>query len=490
MSILTELRRMNELAGTLNEGKVERAAVDFLSQQIKQSKFKGKVFIAGGYVRDEFLGLDPKDIDLVVEMPDGGIKFAEWLTKKLKIYKSGSNPVVFKKFGTAKFNLLGITHAGQDLSGLDIEVVMTRTEKYDSKSRKPEVATGTLKDDVERRDFTVNSLLKDLTTGEVLDLTGMGKNDIKKGVVRTPLDPDIIFTDDPLRMLRAIRFAVKYNWDLPFFMIRSMKKNSIKLKKISAERIRDELNKMLVTKNPDKAIRLLQITNLNKHVMPELDLLKGLGQNKHHDMDVLGHSLKVLKGVPAKLTTRLAALMHDVGKSQTKEVIDGEVHFYKHEEVSGEMARIIMTRLKYPNNIIEPVVKAVDQHMRLKSAGDDANITDKALRKLSRQLGDHLEDTLDLMHSDNLAHATTSVMPNQIPNIRKRLKGLKALTKENPKLPVNGGDVMKHVGLNKGGPIVGKLLALVQDAWDDNPKLSRDDALNLVALGYKELTKG
>ena len=194
------------------EGAMEKSAIDFLSKEIRASKFKGKVFVAGGYVRDELLGLDPKDIDLVVELPNGGIAFAEWLTKKHKIYKKNSNPVIFPNFGTAKFQLYGISHNGHDLSNLEIEVVMTRKEKYsDSKGRKPDVSPGTLKDDVERRDFTVNSMLKDLTTGEVVDLTGMGKKDLKAGVIRTPLDPDVIFNEDPLRMLRAVRFTVKYN---------------------------------------------------------------------------------------------------------------------------------------------------------------------------------------------------------------------------------------------------------------------------------------
>ena len=135
----------------------------------------------------------------------------------------GSNPVVFPTFGTAKFTLKGITHNGIDLSDIDIESVATRKEKYTTGSRKPEVSAGDLADDVNRRDFTVNSLLKDLTTGEILDLTGKGQEDIKRGIVQTPLNPDVIFTDDPLRILRAARFAIKYGWDLPMFMIRAMK---------------------------------------------------------------------------------------------------------------------------------------------------------------------------------------------------------------------------------------------------------------------------
>lgn len=484
-----ELSRMRELTGVLQEGVVERAAIDFLSKMIKKSPFKGKVYIAGGYVRDELLGLDPKDIDLVVELPQGGVKFAEWICRELRIFKKGSNPVIFPKFGTAKFNLIGITHKGKDLSDLDIEVVMTRKEQYnDPNSRKPDVSPGSLHDDVERRDFTVNSLLKDLTTGEVLDLTGMGKRDLKKGVVRTPLDPDIIFDEDPLRMLRAVRFTVKYGWDLPMFMIRSMKKNSRKLQKISSERIRDELSKMMLTKSPDKAIRLLQVTGLNRHVMPELDELKGLGQNKHHDKDAMGHTLDVVKGVPPKLVARLSALLHDIGKSQTRTVVDNEVHFYTHEQVGAEMTRRILKRLKYPNEIIDAVVKAIENHMRLKKSGKQGEVvSNKALRKLKRDLGPHLEDVLDLMHADNVAHAKTSMMPEQIPNIKKRLAQLDAIG-DSATLPINGKEIMQHLGIGPG-KLVGKLRALVQDAMDENPTLDKSEALMLVKTAYNQLEK-
>ena len=476
---------MIKLIDLLNEGITEQTALKLISDMIKRSPFKGRVFLAGGMVRDELLGLDPKDIDLVVIMDQGGIKFCEWLAKKLNIYKSGSNPVIFPKFGTAKVTLTGVIYNGVDLSKIDVEAVMPRTEKYTTGSRKPEVSYGTLKDDVERRDFTVNSLLKDLTTGEILDLTGMGKSDLQKGIVRTPLNPDVIFTDDPLRMLRAIRFTTKYGWKLPLFMIRSLKKNAAQLKNISSERIESELSKMLVTKNPAQAIRLLQITGLSIHIFPELDLLIGLKQNKYHKWNAVQHTLEVLKKVPPKLELRLAALFHDIGKPQTKSVIDGEIHFYEHEEVSSDIARDIMKRLRYPNEIINKVVFAIQSHMRLKGAGARGDIiADKALRKLQRDMGDHLEDVLELVNADNKSHADAYNMPDQVSNIRNRMKKL-SIPKEKQVLPVNGNDIMNHLGIKKPGPIIGKLLSIVQDAVDENPKLKKQDALKMISKVYK-----
>jgi poly(A) polymerase len=319
VNILKKIQNFHtSLTKLLNEGAAENAALDFLSQQIKNSPFRGKIWMAGGGVRDRIMGLDVKDIDLVVELPEGGIKFAEWLTRKLGIYRAGSNPVIYPKFGTAKFNLRGIHHDGVDLTNIDVEVVMTRKEQYHDNSRKPNVSPGTLAQDVERRDFTVNSLLQDLTTGEILDLTGKGIADIKAGVIRTPLNPNVIFREDPLRMLRAIRFAVKYNWKLSMFMIRGLKDNASMLQNISAERIRDELNKMLVSPRPAQAVRLMQITGLSKYVFPELDGLIHMTQNKMHKWDANKHTMAVLQGVPADLKTRLAALFHDIGKGPTR----------------------------------------------------------------------------------------------------------------------------------------------------------------------------
>ena len=473
----------------LLEAAKEQLAVEFLRQQIKSSRWQGKVYLAGGYVRDELMGLTPKDIDLVVDMPNGGIEFAQWLTRKLGIYSS-SNPITYPKFGTAKLNLRNVKFQGVDLSSIDIEVVMPRTEKYTFGSRKPEVSAGTLKQDVERRDFTVNSLLKDLSTGEIKDLTGQGKRDIERGVIQTPLDPDVIFRDDPLRMLRAIRFTVKYSWKLPFFMIKGIKRSAHMIKHISSERIRDELDKMIVTGSPDTAIRLLQITGLSKFVMPELDLLIGLKQNKYHMWDANKHTLEVLKGTPPNVVTRLAALFHDIGKAETKEITDDAIHFYRHEEVGANITRDIMKRLKYPNRIIDAVVAAVGQHMRLKQAGKAGEIiTDKALRKLKADLGDHLEHTLDLMHADNAAHAPEHRLEKQIPGIRRRLKNLKdAPANKSIPIPIDGNDVMTHLNIRRG-PLVKVMLDAVKDAWFENPAISRQQALDLIEKTLKSMAK-
>lgn len=472
---------MKKLLQIINENEAN-AAFKLIQKNIKNTSWDHKIFAAGGYVRDEILKTPSKDLDIIVNDTDGGIKFATWLAKKLKIYKPNSNPVIFKTFGTAKLTLKNIKFLGYDLSNFDIEFVMPRGEKYTKGSRKPEVYKTTLKQDALRRDLTVNSLFKNLSNNEILDLTGKGIDDLKNGIARTPLDnPDETFSDDPLRMLRLIRFSVKYNWKLPRFMLMALKKNAKKITYISEERIQDELNKILLTNYPDKGIRLLQWTGLSKYIMPELDNLVGLTQNKYHKDDAFKHTLQVLKNVPPNLINRLGALFHDIGKFKTKTVTNDTIQFLKHEKVGAEIAENILRRLKYPLEIINAVKKSVENHMRLKAGGDDGNqITDKVLRRLKRDIGPFLEHLLDIMHADNISHSDEHSMPNQIPNIRKRLdKMIDDIGKsQHIKLPINGNDILK-LGV-KPGPKIKEMLGYVEDAYLENPNLSREEALQIL----------
>jgi putative nucleotidyltransferase with HDIG domain len=504
---------MIKLKELINEGVKEQAALDYLMKLVQSGPFKGRVYLAGGAVRDMELGRDPKDLDVVVTGGvTSGLEFAIWATKTMGNYKGGdadvliefvktnwvalkakdekilseltrllkpfSNPVMFPTYGTSKFTLQGITHNGVDLSDIDIEAVMTRKEEYSGGSRKPAVSAGDLADDVNRRDFTVNSLLKDLTTGEILDLTGKGREDIKKGMVQTPLNPDIIFTEDPLRILRAARFAIKYDWDLPMFMLRAMKRNAPQLKNISFERIRDELDKMLLTGSPQRAIKLLKVTGVLDYVIPEFKESYKMTQNQHHVHTVFQHSLEVLSKTQPVLMQRLMGLLHDIGKTVTRSVTPTGVHFYGHEFEGAKMAEEVMRRLKYPIEMINAVKKGVESHMRLKHGGDDAvKLSDKTLRKFKIEMGEHLENVLNVIHADNIAHAEASSMPHQVDNVKKRLDALN-VTVSKPSLPINGDDLLK-MGI-KPGPVFKKILSVVTDKWYENPNITKDQALKLA----------
>lgn len=477
---------MIKLSQLLLEGIKETSALEYLQNLVLDSPFKGRVFLAGGAVRDMQIGKDYNDLDVVVTGDiNAGIEFAKWAARKMNNYREGSNPVVYPKYGTAKFTLSGVTYNGIDLSDVDVEAVATRKEKYSGGSRKPEVSSGDLQDDANRRDFTINSLLKDLTTGEILDLTGKGIDDIKNGIVRTALDPNVIFSEDPLRMIRAVRFAFKYDWDLPMFMIKALKQNASQLQRISSERISEELNKILLTASPDRALKLLRITGLLDYIIPEFKDAYKMTQNSHHTKDVFGHTLDVLKSTQPILVRRLIALFHDIGKTATRSVTPTGIHFYGHEDVGAEMARKIMFRLRYPKDLINAVETGVKNHMSLKHGGDDAvNISDKTLRKFKIALGDNLEHILDVIHADNTAHASQSSMPNQIDNIRKRLDALKDEMPTQKKLPINGNDLIS-IGM-KRGKIFTKIFDAVAEKWYDNPNMTKEEALDIARQVYSQ----
>jgi poly(A) polymerase len=469
----------------------EQNSLKFIADLVKGTEFEGKVFLAGGAVRDELMGTSVKDIDLVVAMPDGGIKFANWITKLTDTYSEGSNPVTFERFGTAKFNLRGKSIGGVDISDVDIEVVMTRDEKYEPGSRKPSVVYSDLESDAYRRDLTVNSLFKDIVTGEILDFTGRGIEDITRGVVRTPLDPNETFKEDPLRMLRVVRFAVKYNWKIPRSLVGALKNNAGTLQEISKERIRDELNKILLTDSPDLGLKLMSETGLMKYVIPELDEGRGVKQNEYHKHDVYEHILEVVKNSPAELIPRLSALFHDIGKPATKSVgSDGRVHFYAHEDIGAVMAADIMKRLRYTNDEISSVQNIVQNHMSLKQTGPSGEkATDKQLRRFMARLGNDIVHALGMMHADNISHKDTASMPAQIKNIASKIENLKTTqVSEKPNLPINGNDVIQRLGISPG-PMISSLLSVVADAWYENPDITKEDAIRLIKNKYSDIVR-
>jgi poly(A) polymerase len=445
----------------------EQNAVKILQNIVKKSPWRNKSFLAGGFVRDELLGKASKDIDVTVAAHNGGIDLANYISKKLHIRE----PVIFPTFGTAKIQLK---------NGVEVEFVQTRNEEYVRGSRKPETSYGTIKEDVERRDFTINTLLKDLTTGEILDLTGKGKQDLKAGIIRTPMDPDITFTEDPLRMLRAIRFSTKYNFKLAGNVIPAIQKNAKELQFISKERIRDELDKILVTSKPSRGMNLLKDSGLLNEFMPELLRLSGLEQGKWHYADAWNHTMDVLDNTPPVLLTRLAALMHDVGKPDTKSVTEtGDVHFYKHDMKSAEIAKDVLTRMKYPNDVIDNVSRLADSHMKTAVVDHWSN---PAVRRYIRDMGDLLPNILDLIVADRKSHVGADLAP--LHNFIKRVEDLQ---KEAPiqkmKLPITGKDIMQLLNIEQG-PAVGKVVDFLNEKQLENPNMTKDEAIKLVKENF------
>ncbi|MCX8009415.1 MAG: CCA tRNA nucleotidyltransferase, partial [Patescibacteria group bacterium] len=433
------------------------------------------LYVAGGFVRDRLLGLNPKDIDIVVNINDieAGIKAAVFLAKRLGVYKEGSNPLVFPRFGTAK---LRVKISGEHV---EIEFVAPRKEVYSDNTRNPDVEAASLKDDALRRDFTVNSLMLNVSTGEIVDFTGKGVEDLKQGVIRSIGTPEAVFTEDPLRILRAIRFALKYNFKLPLFMIQAIKRTSKELRRVSSERIRDELHKILLVDTPSKAIRLFKITGILDVIMPELKGLIKLKQNEnYHKEDAFHHTLSVLDNTPPDVTIRLAALFHDIGKAVTRTEKNGKIQFINHAEAGAEIAKEIMKRLKYSNEDIRKITKMVKHHMDLKQAGAKAEaLKEKTLRKFVYRAADVLEPLLNLIHADNISHSEYASMPEQIDAIREKIRSMNVeeLLKLKPLL--SGEEIME---LGAKGPLIGEIRARILEKMIENPNFNRADAIAMA----------
>lgn len=349
-----------------------------------------EVYVVGGYVRDILLGRTCKDIDFVTV--GSGIKLAEDVAKKLKVKVN-----VFKNFGTAHFKY----------NDLDIEFVGARKESYQRDSRKPIVEEGTLSDDQNRRDFTINALAISLNSpnyGELVD-PFHGVDDLEKGIIRTPLDPDITYSDDPLRMMRAIRFATQLHFEIEEKSFQSISKNQERIKIISKERIAEELNKIILSDVPSIGFKKLFDTGLLKIIFPEMAKLHGVEEiNGYRHKDNFYHTIEVLDRLcktSDSLWLRWAAILHDIAKPPTKKYYpDQGWTFHGHEDLGSRMVPGIFKNLKLPlDHKMKYVQKLVFLHLR-PIALTNGNITDSAVRRLLFEAGDDLEDLMKLCEAD------------------------------------------------------------------------------------------
>lgn len=481
-----------EIVATNSEKEVER----FLKKFLPGTPFENKIKAVGGYVRDEFLSIlknDPsieaKDLDLVVvETKDGAEKATHFIYDHFKDVEPRpiSEPRQMGK-GYPIWQITfkdDITHKGEVFStkGAVIEFADTMKEEYpDPESRQRVTTPGTLEDDIERRDFTVNQLLKDMTTGEIEDLTGQSKSDIEKGILRghpkVPLDKT--FEEDPLRMIRLIRFQAKYDWDIPMSVIRAVKRKADRINIVSSERIMGELTKIMKLGKLKQAIKLMSATGLLKHVLPEVEALKGVKQNPkwHTEGDAYKHTLMVLKNAPPGVENQIAALLHDVGKASTTDMLEEEIHSYGHEDVGADIAEAVMKRLKFDNDTTDRVKKMVKNHMRPHHLGRGAG--PKALRKFIRDVGDELVDSiLSLARADELGKIPST---QDIPDLAEKIKKIRENSKEKitEEAILNGKEIMDLLKIPTGtevGRAKKMLLEIEDDYAEKGKKLTKEEA--------------
>jgi poly(A) polymerase len=386
MKLLNFTKELNEL--------------EFLKTFSELADTNGKeLFIVGGFVRDLILKRTRNEIDFLVI--GNGPDFASLSAKALHV----NNLSIFRNFGTAHFTY----------NDFEIEFVGARKESYDRKSRKPVVEDGTFEDDIKRRDFTINTIAVSLNKNNFGDLIDYfnGLEDIKNKIIRTPLDPIITFNDDPLRIMRAFRFASQLQFTVDESIMNAAKQLKERLKIVSQERITDELLKILSSAKPSTGLKLLFYSEVLNVIFPELSRMAGVEQRKdYHHKDVFFHTLQVVDNISENtedVWLRFAALVHDIAKPPTKKFIEGiGWTFHGHEELGARMMKSIFRRMKLPLNKLEYVQKLVRLHLRPIALAKE-EVTDSAIRRLIVSAGDDLNDLITLCRAD-----ITSKNPNKV----------------------------------------------------------------------------
>ena len=458
----------------------ERKIFELITESASELDFP--TYVVGGYVRDRLLARESKDMDIVCV--GSGIKLAEHLSSKLRPIP---RLTVFSRFGTAM-----IKH-----KDLEIEFVGARKESYSKDSRKPAIENGTLEDDQLRRDFTINALAVSLNKenyGEIIDpFNGLHHLELK--LIKTPLDPDKTFSDDPLRMLRAIRFATQLNFTIDERTLQSIAANKNRIKIISKERIISEMEKMLASDYPSKGFKLLFDTGLLDLVFPELSNLHGVDiKNGYAHKDNFYHTLEVVDNISRhtqNIWLRWAAIFHDIAKPQTKRFSKKQGWtFHGHEALGASMVPKIFKRLKLPlDHKMKYVQKLVRLHLRPISLTKE-NITDSAIRRLLFEAGDDIDDLMTLCKAD-----ITSKNPKKVQRylenyelVQEKLLDIEEKDKlRNWQPPVSGEDIMETFGIEPSR-VVGDIKTAIREAiLDGDIENTKEEAHAFMIQKGKEL---
>jgi poly(A) polymerase len=443
---------------------------------------KTSVWAVGGFVRDRILNKAVKDIDFVVV--GKGPRFANNVAKQL----GTPNVVTFPKFGTAMINF----------EDFRLEFVTARSESYLEDSRNPIVTQSDLEADLLRRDFTINCMAYGLNQdnfGQIHDPLN-GQQDIETKIIRTPLDPIVTFKDDPMRIMRAIRFATQLGFEIEQNTFQALKEMRHRLEIISQERITDELKKIIIANRPSIGFYLLDEAGVLEIIFPELVEMKGVEQREgYHHKDAFHHTLMVVDNVAEvsdKFDLRFAALVHDIAKPQTKRFIESTGWtFHGHDEIGARMLPKICQRLKLPNTTLEYAQKLTRLHLRPIHLSEES-VTDSAMRRLLFQAGEHLEDLLTLCRAD-ITSGNPQRVKQHLANFNFVVQRLQEVEEKDQmrafQSPVRGDEIMAVCGIPPG-PLVGKLKTMIEEAILDAKIPNEHDAAYRYLLEIKDSVVG
>ena len=444
-----------------------------------------RLYLVGGVVRDLLLGVDHlEDYDFTTDAtPDQIEAVLSRFPGVEALWTQG------KRFGTigAKVRL----GAGDAARVIDHEITTHRAEAYDPDSRKPEVRFSTeIEADLSRRDFTINAMALSLPDARLVDPFG-GTADLAAKVLRTPLSAEESFSDDPLRMLRAARFLTRYDLKPDDELVAAVESMGERLAIVSAERIRDELDRLIVLPDPSPGLWFLADTGLAEHFLPELPALRLEQDPIHHHKDVLAHTIAVVRKTSPDLVLRLAALFHDIGKPATRDFGPRGVTFHHHEVVGARMTRKRMKELRYPNEVRDDVSQLVFLHLRFHGYGEEA-WTDSAVRRYVRDAGHLLDKLNELTRCDCTTRnrRRAEQLARRMDQLEERIQALReqeALDAIRPDL--DGQQVMALLGV-RPGPVVGEALQMLLDARMEEGPLGEEEATRRLLAWWEDRQRG
>jgi putative nucleotidyltransferase with HDIG domain len=455
--------------------KIYKQVIDKIVVTAKENNFD--VYIVGGFVRDLLIGRQPKDLDIMVcakkDYVDGrlaGINFSKILANKYNLCK----PVIFERFGTSKLFI----------DDKEVEFVAPRKEYYDSNSRNPTTQIAPLDQDALRRDFTINALFLRLSDRKIIDLTKQGLTDIQNKIIRVTDTScaEIIFKQDPLRILRALRQSLQLGFSIDSKTYNAMRSCAVRIKIVACERLRDELNKILVEKNPSRAFVMMDNINLLVEILPEVSRLKNLEQPLGYCIDdVFTHTLKVLDRTRGDIVLRMAALLHDTGKYQTHKKDGNKISFYEHNIAGAKETESILKRLKYSKEFIDKTVSIVKNHMYPKMYA--ITWSDTAIRRFVKRCGNELDAIMEFSKAD----CNQDGGYKKLIELNNRIEDLKSknMLYINPRL-LSGKELMK--AFNKpAGKWIQEAKSKIEEMQIKNPAIAQEDIFEAIKNEVNEV---